>query len=113
MTVADPRWLLPLDPALVAAAADYACVVTVEDSGAQGGYGDNFARALRAAGIATPVRSMALPQRFIPHGPRGSILADHHLDGAGIATSCARPCTVSRPLGRVRVGDRLGRFAWL
>ena len=85
VTVADPRWLLPLDPALVAAAAGYGCVVTVEDAGAQGGFGDNFARALRASGIGTPVRSMALPQRFIPHGARGAILADHALDTPGIA----------------------------
>jgi 1-deoxy-D-xylulose-5-phosphate synthase len=86
-TVVDPRWLLPVDSALVAAAAGYDLVVTVEDNGGHGGYGDVFARALRAAGVATPLRTVALAQRFLPHGSRGAILTEHGLDGPGIAAT--------------------------
>jgi 1-deoxy-D-xylulose-5-phosphate synthase len=87
VTVADPRWLLPVDPALAAAGANYGLVVTVEDNGSHGGYGDAFARAVRAAGVPTPVRTLGLAQRFLAHGARGDILAAHGLDGAGIASS--------------------------
>ena len=86
-TVVDPRWLLPVDDALVAAAAGCDLVVTVEDNGGHGGYGDVFARALRDAGVATPLRTVALAQRFLPHGSRGAILSEHGLDGPGIAAT--------------------------
>jgi 1-deoxy-D-xylulose-5-phosphate synthase len=85
--VVDPRWIYPIDPALVAAAADYRCVVTVEDGGRHGGYGDSLARALRAAGVVTPVRSMALDQAFVTHGARGAILSERGLDATGIAAA--------------------------
>lgn len=87
VTVADPRWLLPIDPDLVREAARYERVVTVEDSGEHGGYGDAFARALRASGATTRVQTIGLAQRFVPHGSRGSILAAAGLDGPGIAAS--------------------------
>jgi 1-deoxy-D-xylulose-5-phosphate synthase len=87
VTVVDPRWLLPIDPALVEAAAAYRHVVTIEDNGVHGGYGDAFARTLRAAGDTTPVTSLGLPQEFIPHGTRSAILAEHCLDAQGIAAT--------------------------
>ena len=90
VTVADPRWLLPVDPALVAAAAEYRLVVTVEDSGAHGGFGDAVSRALRAAGSAVAVRSLALPQRFLAHGSRSAILRARGLDAASIAAAVTR-----------------------
>jgi 1-deoxy-D-xylulose-5-phosphate synthase len=65
-------------------------VVTVEDGGVHGGYGDAYARALRAAGIGTPVYRAALGQRFVPHGTRGAVLSDNALDGPGIAASVLR-----------------------
>jgi len=90
VTVADPRWLLPVDPELVAAAAAYRLVVTVEDSGAHGGYGDAVSRALRTAGAQVPVRSLALPQRFLAHGSRNAILKARGLDAESIAGAVRR-----------------------
>jgi 1-deoxy-D-xylulose-5-phosphate synthase len=87
VTVADPRWLLPVEPLLVRETARYDRVVTVEDSGENGGYGDAFARALRAGGVTTPLRTVGLPQKFIAHGARATILAATGLDGPGIAAS--------------------------
>ncbi|GIF73876.1 1-deoxy-D-xylulose-5-phosphate synthase [Asanoa siamensis] len=90
VTVADPRWLLPVDPELVAAAAAYRLVVTVEDNGAHGGYGDAVSRALRSAGVRVPVRSLALPQRFLAHGSRSAILTARGLGAESIADAVRR-----------------------
>jgi 1-deoxy-D-xylulose-5-phosphate synthase len=75
VTVVDPRWVKPLDQALAGAAAGHRLVVTVEDNGTVGGFGDAVARYLRDAEIATPIRIFGLPQRFLPHGDRGEVLA--------------------------------------
>jgi 1-deoxy-D-xylulose-5-phosphate synthase len=86
-TVVDPRWMLPVDPALIEAATAHRRVITVEDNGEHGGYGDVFARALRTAHVATPVTSAALPQRFLAHGDRRAILARQRLDAPGIVAT--------------------------
>jgi 1-deoxy-D-xylulose-5-phosphate synthase len=84
-TVVDPRWVAPVDHEIVAAAARHQLVVTVEDGGAVGGVGDSVARALREAQVSVPVRTVALPQRFLPHGSRADLLGELGLDAAGIA----------------------------
>jgi 1-deoxy-D-xylulose-5-phosphate synthase len=84
LTVIDPGWLLPVDPALAPAAAQFDHVITIEDHAGPGGYGDALARTLRNAGCTTPVRSLHLGPNFIPHGIRASLLADHDLDTDGI-----------------------------
>jgi len=75
VTVVDPRWVKPVDDAIAAAAAQHRLVVTVEDNGTVGGFGDAVARKLREADIATPLRTYGLPQRFLEHGERGEVLA--------------------------------------
>jgi 1-deoxy-D-xylulose-5-phosphate synthase len=94
VTVIDPRWLKPLDEALAEAAAGHRLVVTVEDNGRAGGFGDAVCRLLRDAGVATPVRTFGLPQEFLEHGKREEILADaglvpQHL-ARGITEAVAR-----------------------
>jgi 1-deoxy-D-xylulose-5-phosphate synthase len=74
VTVVDPRWLKPVDPALAAAASGYRLVVTVEDNGVVGGFGEAVARQLRDDGVGTPLRTFGLPQRFLEHGERPEIL---------------------------------------
>jgi 1-deoxy-D-xylulose-5-phosphate synthase len=86
-TVVDPRWLLPVDPALVQLAAAHRLVVTVEDGGVAGGYGDAFARALRSADVRVDVMSLGLPQEFLAHGNRAGLLASYGLDADGIAAA--------------------------
>ncbi len=76
VTVVDPRWLKPVDEALAGAAAGHRLVVTVEDNGRAGGFGDAVCRMLRDAGVDTPVRTFGLPQEFLEHGKREEILAD-------------------------------------
>jgi 1-deoxy-D-xylulose-5-phosphate synthase len=85
VTVVDPRWLKPLDEALVTAAGQHRLVVTAEDNGRAGGFGDAVARLLRDAGCGTPVRTFGLPQEFLNHGKREEILADAGLDPQHLA----------------------------
>jgi 1-deoxy-D-xylulose-5-phosphate synthase len=74
VTVVDPRWVKPLDPALPAAASEYGLVATVEDNGRVGGFGDAVARMLRDSDVDTPVRTFGLEQSFLEHGERGQVL---------------------------------------
>jgi 1-deoxy-D-xylulose-5-phosphate synthase len=74
VTVVDPRWVKPLDPALPDAARRAGLVVTVEDNGRVGGFGDAVARMLRDHDIDTPVRTFGLEQRFLEHAERGQLL---------------------------------------
>jgi 1-deoxy-D-xylulose-5-phosphate synthase len=76
VTVVDPRWVKPVDGALAEAAAGHRLVVTVEDNGRAGGFGDAVCRLLRDMGVDTPVRTFGLPQEFLGHGKREEILAD-------------------------------------
>jgi 1-deoxy-D-xylulose-5-phosphate synthase len=74
VTVVDPRWVKPLDPALPAAARQYGLVATVEDNGRVGGFGDAVARLLRDSNVDTPVRTFGLAQAFLAHGERAQLL---------------------------------------
>jgi len=76
VTVVDPRWLKPVDPALAEAATSHRLVVTVEDNGTAGGFGDAVARLLRDTDTETPIRTFGLPQRFLEHGDRTEILQE-------------------------------------
>jgi 1-deoxy-D-xylulose-5-phosphate synthase len=80
VTVLDPRWVKPVDPALAATAAQARLVATIEDNGLAGGFGDAVCRLLRDADVRTPVRTFGLPQRFLDHGSR-----DEVLDEVGLA----------------------------
>ncbi|HEY9241835.1 MAG TPA: 1-deoxy-D-xylulose-5-phosphate synthase [Streptosporangiaceae bacterium] len=74
VTVLDPRWVKPVDPALAEVAAQARLVATVEDNGIAGGFGDAVCRLLRDADVRTPVRTFGIPQRFLNHGSRNEVL---------------------------------------
>jgi len=76
VTVVDPRWVKPLDEALADGAREHRLVVTVEDNGRVGGFGDAVCRLLRDHDVDTPARTFGLPQEFLDHGDRGQILDD-------------------------------------
>jgi len=85
VTVVDPRWVKPVDPALPDLAARHRLVVTVEDNGRVGGVGAAVAMALQDAGVDTPVRSLGVPQTFLDHGSRSDVLAAIGLTPSGVA----------------------------
>jgi 1-deoxy-D-xylulose-5-phosphate synthase len=87
VTVVDPRWIAPVDPALLKLAATYRLVLTVEETTTTGALGARIAQALAANGADTCAGTFALPPRFLPHASRDQILHAHGLDAAGIATA--------------------------
>ena len=76
VTVADPRWVKPVDEAVVGAARRHRLVAVVEDNGRVGGFGDAVSRLLRDRDVDVPVKTFGLPQRFLTHGGRGEVLAE-------------------------------------
>ncbi len=87
VTVLDPLFVKPLDPALAEAAAEYRMVVVVEDNGRTGAVGDAVARQLRDAEVDVPVRSFGIPQEFLDHAGRSEILAEIGLTPQDLAKS--------------------------
>ena len=85
VTVVDPRWVKPVAPALLELAADHALVVSVEDNVRAGGAGAALVAALAVAHIRTPVRVHAIPDRFLEHDSRDTILAEVGLTADVIA----------------------------
>jgi 1-deoxy-D-xylulose-5-phosphate synthase len=75
-TVVDPRWVKPVDEALIKLASEHRYVVTVEDAGRVGGVGATIAQALRDAGVHVPLRDFGIPSGFLHHGTRAEILVD-------------------------------------
>jgi 1-deoxy-D-xylulose-5-phosphate synthase len=76
VTVVDPRWTKPVDEALAGAARKHRLVVTVEDNGRSGGFGDAVARLLRDHDVDMPVKTFGLPQEFLAHGTRDEVLEE-------------------------------------
>lgn len=85
VTVVDPRWVKPVNPAIVELARSHRCVVSVEDNGRTGGCGAALALALADAGVETPVAIFGIPQRFLEHAKRAAILEEIGLTGQGLA----------------------------
>ncbi|WP_067487835.1 1-deoxy-D-xylulose-5-phosphate synthase [Actinomadura hibisca] len=76
VTVVDPRWVKPLDPALVELAKQHSLVAVAEDNGRTGAVGDAVARLLRDHAVDVPVRTYGIEQEFLDHASRAQILAD-------------------------------------
>src|SRR5439155_23906513 len=80
-TVANMRFVKPLDDALVAElAASHDLLVTVEENVVMGGAGSAVAEALSAAGFAVPLLHLGLPDQFVEHGDPQQLLSDCGLD---------------------------------
>ena len=84
-TVVDPRWVIPVDPALVGLARAHRLVVSVEDNSRVGGVGSRLAQHLRDANVPTPVVNLGIPPQFLDHGSRGQILAELGLTAQDVA----------------------------
>src|SRR5262249_18713232 len=87
VTVVDPRWPIPVPPALVELARDYRAVFTVEDGIRTGGVGDAIARALRDARVTTGVHAFGVPPGWHPPGTRTEVLAAVGVRVEGVATA--------------------------
>jgi 1-deoxy-D-xylulose-5-phosphate synthase len=83
--VVNSRWIKPVDPRIVDWARTHPVVVTVEDNVGAGGFGGAVLETLAPHGLAGRVRTLALPDEFLPQGKASDILKEHGLDSAGIA----------------------------
>jgi 1-deoxy-D-xylulose-5-phosphate synthase len=85
VTVVDPRWVKPVDPALVDLARDHRLVVSIEDNGRVGGAGAALLQVLTAEGVTTPFSLHGIPQEFLQHAERQVILDRVGLNAQTIA----------------------------
>jgi 1-deoxy-D-xylulose-5-phosphate synthase len=87
-TVANMRFIKPLDVALLKQLAEqHDYLVTVEEGAIMGGAGAAVAEALAAAGLVKPLLMLGLPDKFIDHGDTATLLKNVGLDGSGIGAS--------------------------
>jgi 1-deoxy-D-xylulose-5-phosphate synthase len=90
-TVVDPRWVAPVNPALLRLIARHRVAVTVEDGISANGIGALIrSQSARTAASTptptrTPVHTLGLPTAFLPHGERADLLARAGLTGPRLA----------------------------
>jgi len=90
-TVANMRFVKPLDDALVLKLArEHDALVTVEEGAIMGGAGSAVAECLAAAGVLVPLLQLGLPDEFVEHGDPAKLLALLGLDAAGIEQAITR-----------------------
>jgi 1-deoxy-D-xylulose-5-phosphate synthase len=85
VTVVDPVWALPVNPALVQLAGEHELVISIEDSGVVGGCGARLAQEMRFADVSTPIREFGIEQRFLQHASRAELLEELGLTPQAIA----------------------------
>jgi 1-deoxy-D-xylulose-5-phosphate synthase len=83
--VVNARWIKPVDQRIGDWARAHPVVVTVEDNVGTGGFGGAVLEVLAPLGLAGRVRTIALPDEFLPQGKASEILREHGLDAAGVA----------------------------
>jgi len=93
VTVVDPRWVKPVEPAVVELAREHRLVVSLEDNGEVGGCGAVLLQTLNAAGVHTPYRLHGIPQEFLSHAKRGVILERIGLDPQTLARGIVEDIT--------------------
>ena len=100
-TVVNMRFVKPLDEETVEQMArSHELLITIEENVVAGGAGSAVNECLVAAGLATRVVNLGLPDHFIDHGDHRSQLARCGLDAAGIRRAILRHVTADVPAER-------------
>ena len=87
-TVVNMRYVKPLDENLVRELSrSHRLLVSIEEGCIMGGAGSAIGEVLAAAGIATPLLQLGLPDSYIEHGDPALLLAACGLNAAGIEQS--------------------------
>jgi 1-deoxy-D-xylulose-5-phosphate synthase len=88
MTVADMRFVKPLDTELIdQLATQHDLLVTLEENTIQGGAGAAVSEHLACTGMAIPILHLGLPDKFVDHGNHQQQLAAAGLDTLSIRHS--------------------------
>jgi 1-deoxy-D-xylulose-5-phosphate synthase len=86
VTVADARFVKPLDTGLMAQlAAEHDLLVTIEEGVLQGGFGSAVWEGLNEAGVAPRILRVGLPDRYVTHGKPALLHEEVGFTGAKIA----------------------------
>jgi 1-deoxy-D-xylulose-5-phosphate synthase len=93
VTVVDPRWVKPWDPAVIGLARDHRLVVCVEDNGRVGGCGSTLLQLLNDEQVDTPFRQHGIPQEFLDHAKRDAILERIGLTAQALARGIVEDVT--------------------
>ncbi|EMG9505721.1 1-deoxy-D-xylulose-5-phosphate synthase [Proteus mirabilis] len=87
-TVADMRFIKPLDKELILSLAkQHDILVTLEENAIMGGAGSGVNELLMQERCLVPVLNLGLPDLFVPQGGQEEIRADLGLDATGIEKS--------------------------
>ncbi len=97
-TVANMRFVKPIDHALIAQIANtHTTIITIEENCVMGGAGSAVIESLQAIQLNLPhpvkTLSLGLPDQFIEHGVHETMLADCGLDAKGIVSAIAKLIT--------------------
>jgi len=84
-TVVDPRWVLPVEPALLKLVGEHTVTVTLEDGLVDGGIGALVAQRALEQGLRSAVHAVGVPLRFIEHSSRAEIFEDLGFRASDIA----------------------------
>ena len=94
-TVADMRFVKPLDEALIKQLMQsHELVVTLEENVIQGGAGSGVAEFWAKQGASQRLVLLGLPKHFVEHGDSAQLIASCGLDVAGILESIKRSTRV-------------------
>lgn len=94
-TVADMRFVKPLDEALIRELAEtHKLLVTVEENTIAGGAGSAVTEFLNRECLLKPVLQLGLPDRYVEHGKHDELLAECGLDSEGIEAAIRKRLTV-------------------
>ncbi|WP_372729587.1 1-deoxy-D-xylulose-5-phosphate synthase [Nocardioides sp.] len=107
VTVVDPRWVMPVDRALVDLAREHRLVVSIEDNGRVGGCGSLLLQTLNDEGVHTPFRLHGIPQEFLDHAKRAVILERIGLTPQAIALGIVEDMTALAEGGAFVDADQL------
>ncbi|MFS0867469.1 1-deoxy-D-xylulose-5-phosphate synthase [Microbacterium sp. 179-B 1A2 NHS] len=107
-TVVDPRWAVPIQPAIVELARAHRLVITIEDGIRVGGVGTRVRQVLREAGVSTAVDELGVPDEFIDHATREQIFEEVGLTASKIAQDVVAQVLGTRvPIARQSDEDSL------
>ena len=101
-TVADMRFVKPLDEALVQQLAEqHDLIVTLEENSIAGGAGGAVTEYLNSQAITVPVLQIGLPDTFIDHGKHKELLASAGLNASGIREQIEQRINLLTKTGQV------------
>nr|WP_196810830.1 1-deoxy-D-xylulose-5-phosphate synthase [Mycobacterium marinum] len=97
VSVVDPGWVWPLNPALTELARQHRITVCVEDGVADAGIGSRLNHQIGWLSPRTRTLVLGLPRDYIAHAGRDQILTECGLSGSAISAACQSALAADSP----------------